>query len=91
MALRQLAVILVGHEEWQAVADIATRIPNRAERRTIEIALEDALAIDSDNAGARDLLLAIYRDVRPPQRRDLREGADRRGIDVDWPDVLDES
>jgi hypothetical protein len=89
VALRQLAVILLSLGEFDAVEQLAARTENRAERRTIGLAALDALARGFEPARSASLARAIYSTVRAPQRRDLRQAADERGVDVDWPEEED--
>ena len=86
VALRQFAVLLVQLGEFDSAASLAGRIENLAERRTIGVEALEAVARDIENERARELARAIYFSVREPQRRNLREAAERRGLDIDWPD-----
>lgn len=83
---RQLAVLLVQRGESTLAAQFDQLITNNAERRTVGIACLDRLVRGSDDA-ASELVLKIYRAVRDPQRRDLRNHADDIGLSVDWPGV----
>lgn len=87
VALRQLAVLLLPLGEIEAAARLADRIENRAERRTIGVEALEALVRDAENGRARELARSIYLSVREPQRRDLRTAAERRGLEIDWPDA----
>lgn len=87
VALRQLAVLLLPLGEIDAAASLADRVENLAERRTIGVAALDALVRDEDNKRARQLVVSIYVSVREPQRRDLRAAAERRGLEIDWPNT----
>jgi hypothetical protein len=86
VALRQLAVVLVPLGEIDAAARLADRIENLAERRTIGVEALAAFARDDKNERAKELARSIYASVREPQRRNLREAGERRGLDIDWPD-----
>jgi hypothetical protein len=87
VALRQLAVLLLGLDRVGAAGQLARRIENRAERRTVGVAALGALARSGENAEEMELVREIYRSVREPQRRDLRDAAESRGLDIDWPDL----
>lgn len=87
VALRQLATILVDLDEMGAARATADRIPNNAERRTVGLGLLERLKRDPGDTEARELLLHIYESVRDPQRRDLRNGAVKRQVEVEWPDL----
>jgi TIR domain len=87
VALRQLAVLLLEFGEFDPATQLAERIENRAERRTIGIAALDAISRGHENIRATQLVRGIYKSVREPQRRDLRTAAESRGLDIDWPDV----
>lgn len=87
VALRQLASALAGLGEVEAARVTADRIPNNAERRTVGLKVLDGLADEPDDPAATALLLHIYGSVRDPQRRDLRNGAADRGVEIDWPDL----
>ncbi len=89
VALRQLAVILLPLGQFDAVERLAARTENRAERRTIGLAALDALARGFEPARSKAVVKVIYSSVRPPQRRDLRQAAEERGVDVDWPEEKD--
>jgi hypothetical protein len=84
---RQLAVCLVDQGYASAAAEFTHLIMNRAERRTVGRACLRRIKIDSTDAAAWDLLLTIYRDVRDPQRRDLRDTAKEYQLEIPWPDV----
>ncbi len=90
VALRQLAWILIELGELAAAARLAPRIPNLAERRTVGVACLNRLATTPTDKLARALAIEIYATVRPPQRRDLRNAADERDVEIDWPDEDDE-
>jgi hypothetical protein len=83
---RQLAVLLVHKGMAQAAARFDELISNNAERRTVGVACLDRLSAGPDDE-AHQLLLKIYRSVRDPQRRDLRNHAAALGLDFSWPDV----
>jgi hypothetical protein len=87
VALRQFAVCLLQLSEFDAAAQLADRVENRAERRTIGIAALDVLSREQSNHHATELVHAIYTSVREPQRRELRTAGELRGLDIDWPDV----
>jgi hypothetical protein len=91
VALRQLAVLLLEVGEFDPVTQLAERIENRAERRTIGIAALDAISRGHESIRATQLVRDIYESVREPQRRDLRTAAESRGLDIDWPDVATNS
>ncbi len=73
--------------EIDAAARLANRIENLAERRTIGVEALEAVARDAENERASELARSIYVSVREPQRRNLREAAERRALDIDWPDA----
>jgi TIR domain len=87
VALRQLAVCLLQLGEFDAAAQLAERIENRAERRTIGVAALDALSRGHESSRALELVRAVYTSVREPQRRDLRTAAELRDLNIDWPDA----
>jgi hypothetical protein len=87
VALRQFAAILLQRDlvpEAQAIAD---DIPNNAERRSVGLVGLDRLAEDPSRSDVEALVQRTYESVRDPQRRDLREGAVRRGVHITWPDL----
>ncbi len=83
---RQLAVILVMQGEAEAVSRFDELIRNNAERRTVALACLDRLRERDDDEALR-LLLKIYRAVREPQRRDVRDHASKLGLPINWPAV----
>lgn len=85
--LRQLASALVGLREMEAARVVADRIPNNAERRTVGLRILDRLRGNPDDSKALELLLHVYESVRDPQRRDLRNGAADRQVEVPWPEL----
>lgn len=84
---RQLAQMLV----QRGLADIAgqfdDRISNGAERRTLGFTCLDQLKDAPDDKSSEQLALKIYRAVRDPQRRELRDYAADMGIPIDWAPV----
>ncbi len=91
VSLRQLASVLIDAGDSEGVARFVDVIANLAERRSVGVRALDALADDGSDQQARSLVLRIYAALREPQRRDLRQAADNRGLDVDWPDVAPHS
>jgi hypothetical protein len=87
VALRQLATHLLGEGQPGAAGQVAARITNNAERRTVGVAGLDRLKSNPADDEARQVVLAIYESVRDPQRRDLRSAAEARGVAVEWPEV----
>ncbi|HEX5374987.1 MAG TPA: toll/interleukin-1 receptor domain-containing protein [Solirubrobacterales bacterium] len=87
VALRRLGAVLVRLRELSAARTVADRTPNLAERRTIGVRGLDLLKEKPDDREAEDLCIHIYRSVRDPQRRDLRNAASERGLDVKWPEL----
>jgi hypothetical protein len=83
---RQLAVLLVRNGMAEVAAQFDELISNPAERRSLGRACLIRLSEDGDDAAER-LLIRIYRAVRDPQRKNLRDHADTIGVEVDWPDV----
>lgn len=83
---RQLAVCLIAQGKSDAAGAFDELITNNAERRTVGIACLDRLARQTDG-DALALVLKIYRAIREPQRRDLRNHASALGAEVEWPDV----
>jgi hypothetical protein len=85
--LRNLARRLaeIGHPDAAWV--VAEPIPNNAERRNVGVAALELLSGDPTNDAMKNLVLQIYRSVRDPQRRNLRDAASRRSVDVDWPEL----
>lgn len=87
VALRRLGAALVRLRELDAVRTVADRTPNLAERRTIGVRSLDLLQEMPGDREVEDLCIHIYRSVRNPQRRDLRNAATERELDVDWPEL----
>lgn len=82
--IRQLAIFLLELGEFDAVAQLTPAIPNRAERRTVGVRILDMLS-SAPQQGLLGVVLSIYSSIREPQRRDLREAAERLNLDIDWP------
>ena len=70
-----------------AVDRFDRKISNYAERRTVGRACLERLLLHQGDSDARSLALKIYRDVRNPQRRELRNYAEELGVRIEWPDV----
>jgi hypothetical protein len=88
VSLRQIACALVALDELDAAAKVAQRVPNRAERRSVGVAALEVIAEGHSNPQRlKDFVADIYRSVRDPQRRDLRDAAAHRGVAIDWPTV----
>jgi hypothetical protein len=87
VALRQLASALIDAGDSEGAARCVDRIANLAERRTVGVSALDALTRDPSDDQARSLASRVYQSVRNPQRRDLRQAADDRGLDIEWPNV----
>jgi hypothetical protein len=87
VALRQFAVLLVSAGVYDPVAELADRIENNAERRTVGVGALDAYRVSQVTEEPLELAKRIYVSVREPQRRDLREAARKRGLAISWPSV----
>jgi hypothetical protein len=83
---RQLGVLLVTRGLSSSAARFDEQIKNNAERRTIGYACLERIR-EQDDEEANSLLEKIYRAVRDPQRRDLRDRATELGLQVNWPEV----
>lgn len=83
VALRQLSAILIEEREFEAVARIHPRISNRAERRSVAVDVLDVMSVDDPQLNTLKRIVGeIFRSVNPPQQRDLREAASKRGVDI---------
>lgn len=87
VALRQFAVILVERGAIDQAQTVSDQIPNNAERRSVGLAVLDRLAEEPARTDLDVFVRHIFVSVREPQRRDMKQGASRRGISIDWPDV----
>jgi hypothetical protein len=85
LKLRQLALILLSRRSIDETFEVAGFIPSNGERKNVGLEAIRALAVDPTDSEAQRLLLRIYASVRDPQRREMRDVATRRGVEVEWP------
>lgn len=86
---RQFAVALLRRGDLANAREVMRVIKNRAERRSVGVALlhqvhRRGTPLDEEEKG---MLAEIYRSVRDPQRRDLRDVAEQLEFELVWPDV----
>jgi hypothetical protein len=86
---RQLAVLLISRGYAAAAAQFDNLISNNAERRTVGWACLARLMESPSDAAARQLATRIYRAVRDPQRRELRQRAEALELNMVWPSTDD--
>jgi hypothetical protein len=84
---RQLASFLVSRGYAATASRFDDLISNHAERRTVGWACLARLAESPSDADALRLTETIYRAVREPQRRELRQRARDLEIQIGWPVV----
>jgi len=85
LKLRQLALVLLARGFVSECSEVADFIPSNGERKNVGLEAMRALAAEPNNADVKDLLLRVYASVRDPQRRELRDIATRRGVQIEWP------
>jgi len=85
--IRQLGDCLVQAGQAVAVSEFDHFISNHAESKNLGFGCLARLARNGSDESATALLRKIYRRVRDPQRRNLRDKAAEHGLDVEWPEV----
>jgi class 3 adenylate cyclase len=85
VGLRQLASILLQVGDIEEATLVVRTMPNRAERRTSALKAIQLFAEGTSEPALLNFVTFVYSIVRDPQRRDLREAAESRGIAIEWP------
>ena len=80
--LRQLAVFLIDRRLADVVSRFVDRIANNAERRSVGYSCLASIRGSSTDAAASQLLMSVYKSVRDPQRRNLRDRAAELGLQL---------